>query len=275
MADPVNVPPAYVIRAFGGDPTQLTWLPGGQGTSWRAGEVVLKPTSPSERIDWLAAVLDQVPDTDDFRVARPLAADDGRWIVDSWSATGWREGEHLPQRWEDGLRVSAAFHAALARVRAEPLPDGDDPWSVGARVAWGKQLAVPNLPADVAALLDELAPLLEEPWMGPPPQIIHGDLGNILYAKNLPPAVIDMSPHFAPAPFADAIIVADAVAWEDAPVGLAVRFATTRAGGAQVLARAAVFRVVTVAQLRRSSPDRVAAEVAGYRPVVDVALACG
>jgi prepilin-type processing-associated H-X9-DG protein len=138
-------------------------------------------------------------------------------------------------------------------------------------VAWGDQPADPGLPV-VPALLEELEPLLSQPWPGPPPQIVHGDLGNILYADGLPPAVIDMSPHFAPAPFADAIIVADAVAWEGAPASIAERFAATRSAGRQLLARAVVFRVVTVAHLRRDDPERVAAEMAGYRPVVDAVV---
>lgn len=270
-----NRPTSRTVEAFGGDPALLTWLPGGQGTSWRAGDVVLKPTTSSERIDWLAGVLGQVSDTDDFRVARHVAAADGRWVVDGWSATGWLEGSHLPGRWEEGMKVSAAFHAALARVHAEP-PQGDDgPWSTGARVAWNEQQAARDLQPDVVSLLDELAPLLNQSWTGPSAQIIHGDLGNILYAEGLAPAVIDMSPHFAPAPFADAIIVADALAWESAPRDLAVHFARTRTAGPQLLARAVVYRVVTVAHLRRSKPEWVAAEVAAYRPVADVAMATG
>ena len=265
-------PTAYAVEAFGGDPTLLTWLPGGQGTSWRAGGVVLKPAAPNERIDWLADVLGQVPDCDDFRVARPVASADGRWIVDGWTATGWLAGEHRRGRWEDGLQVSVAFHAALAGVRAEP-PPGSGPWSIGSRVAWREQEPAADLPGAVTALLDELSPLWTQPWTGPAAQIIHGDMGNILYADDLPPAVIDMSPHFAPAPFADAILVADAVAWEDAPVDLATRFAATRPAGAQLLARAVVFRVVTIAHLCPDSAERVAAEIAGYRPVADVALA--
>jgi uncharacterized protein (TIGR02569 family) len=265
-------PPAHVVTAFGGDTSQLTWLPGGQGTSWRAGGVVLKPTAPADRIDWLAGVLAQVPDCNAYRVARPVASADDRWIVDGWAATGWLSGEHRSGRWEEGLSVSAAFHAALAGVGAEPLRS-DGPWSIGCRVAWGDLAPAAHLPPTVTVLLDDLAPLWTQPWTGPPPQIIHGDLGNILYADDLPPAVIDMSPHFAPAPFADAILVADAVAWEAAPVDLAERFAAARAAGPQLLARAVVFRVIAMAHLRPDSPEAVAAEIAGYRPVSDVALA--
>lgn len=43
-------PPTQVIAAFGGDPERLTPLPGGQGTSWRAGPIVLKPAPAGEPI---------------------------------------------------------------------------------------------------------------------------------------------------------------------------------------------------------------------------------
>lgn len=269
----VDSPPAmHIVEAFGGDPALLTRLPGGQGTSWRAGGIALKPTAPDERIGWLGAVLDQVPDTDDYRVARPVPAADRRWIVDGWSATAWLEGAHVPGRWKDALEMSAAFHVALAQVQAEPLPAGSDPWSIGMRVAWG-ELAAPSHNPDVNALLAELSPLLKQPWRGSRPQIIHGDLGgNILYANGLPPAIIDVSPHHAPAPFADAIIVADGAAWENAPAELAARFATTRPAGPQLLARAAVFRVITMVELV-DDPKYVDTEIAAYRTVVDVAMA--
>ncbi|HVX47450.1 MAG TPA: hypothetical protein VHC49_26410 [Mycobacteriales bacterium] len=264
-------PPARVVHVFGGDPTALTTLAGGQGMSWRAGDVVLKPAAPHERIDWLAAVLAQVPDCADYRVARPVPSADGEWVVDGWSATEWRDGRHLPGRWEDALNLSAALHEALSRVGVEPLPERDDPWSVGMSVAWGDQEA-PRRPDVVDALLDELSPLLNQDWNDPPPQIIHGDLGgNIVYADGQPPAVIDFSPHRAPAPFADAIIVADGTAWENAPTDLAASFAATRSDGAQLLARAVVYRVITVAQLV-DDPGRIAAEIAAYRPVAEIAL---
>lgn len=187
MTDQVGNPPATrIVDAFGGDAARLTKLEGGEGTSWRAGDLALKPTDPDERIGWLGAALARVPDTDDFRVARPVPAADGSWIVDGWSATSWVDGVHVSGRWEDSLRVSGAFHAALGRVDADPLPSADDPWSFAMRVAWGEQPAPRDHP-DVDSLLDELSPLLEQSWKGSPAQIIHGDLGgNVVYADGLP-----------------------------------------------------------------------------------------
>jgi uncharacterized protein (TIGR02569 family) len=272
MREQAAGPPAvHIVEAFGGDAARLIKLAGGQNTSWRAGAVALKPTAPDGRVGWLGRALAQVPDTEDFRLARPVPATDGRWIVEGWSATARLEGVHAPDRCDDALRVSTALHTALARVHAGSLPVSNDPWSVGMRAAWGGELPPSGHPG-VVSVLEELSPLLEQPWEGPPPQLIHGDLGgNILYADGLPPAVIDVSPHLAPAAFANAIIVADGVAWEGAPAELATRFAATSNSGAQLLARAVVYRILAMVGLARDR-QRVLGEIAGYRLVVDVAL---
>lgn len=62
-------------------------LPGGQGTAWQAGEIVLKPLDMStQELEWQAGVL---PGVGNFgvRVAAPLRARTGALVVDGW--TGW------------------------------------------------------------------------------------------------------------------------------------------------------------------------------------------
>jgi uncharacterized protein (TIGR02569 family) len=269
-------PDEQVVKAFGGSPAELVPLAGGQGGSWRAGGIALKPAEGAESLDWLGGLLDRVPDSPAFRLARPVRSVDGGWVVDGWSATTWVDGEHQPGRWEERLAVSRALHAALGGLGGlgATLPwVGCDPWSVGMRVAWGWQALDASRHRAAVPLYESLSPLLHEPWNGVPPQVIHGDLcGNIVFATGEPPAVIDFSAHWAPAPFADAIIVADGVAWEDAPVELAVRFAAAEPQGRQLLARAVVYRVVCMAHLVPDLPDRVRTEQAGYQQVIDLLL---
>ena len=74
--------------------------------------------------------------------------------------------------------------------------------------------------------------------------MIHADLGgNVLFHDTLAPAVIDVSPYWRPAAYADAIVVADAVAWSGAGDELVERL--LRAQGDQLLLRAVLFRVAT------------------------------
>lgn len=264
-------PPVQVVEAFSGDPDQLERLPGGQGTSWRAGSVVLKPAFPDEPIQWLAEACAAMPKSNRYRFARWIQAADGGWSVNGWSATRWLPGEHRRGGWRDRLTVAAAFHTDLPPVPPEVLATLDlrtDPWSIGVRVAWGRQETPAGLPTAAATVLTELAPLLAEGWPGPAAQLIHGDLaGNLLFADGLPPAIIDMSPHLAPAPFAEAILVADSVAWEGAPASFAAWYAATHPTAGQLLARAVVFRLVSAAVLWPKQPERATADVAGYQPV--------
>jgi uncharacterized protein (TIGR02569 family) len=264
-------PDDHVVKAFGGDPTLLAPLAGGQGGSWRAGRLALKPAEGTEYLGWLGGLLDRVPDTSEFRLSRPIRSADGRWVVDGWMATTWVDGGHEAGRWDERLAVSRALHSALAGQGAELPAIGTDPWSVGMRVAWGWQELDAARHRAAVPLYESLSALLHEPWNGTPPQVIHGDLcGNIVFAPAQPPAVIDFSAHWAPAPFAEAIIVADGIAWENGPLSLAVRFASEQPQGRQLLARAVVYRVVCVAHSVPDLPDRVRNEQAGYQQVIDL-----
>jgi uncharacterized protein (TIGR02569 family) len=266
-------PSADVVAAFGGVATQLARLSGGQDGSWRAGSAVLKRVDDGREIAWLAAVLAPMADRADFRVARPITLPDGSCALDGWSATSWVEGAHEPGRFEDVLIVSDAFHRALADVPMTwPtfLRERTTPWAVGDRAAWGEiPLRVDAGP--LRAVLDRLEPLRVSEWAGSPPQVIHGDIGgNVLFAdaSGLPPAIIDVSPYLRPRPFADAVLVADAVAWDHAPLTFAERFLTTDASRRAALGRAVVFRLVAALELFGAESARVDAELHAYQPIV-------
>lgn len=112
-----------------------------------------------------------------------------------------------------------------------------NPWEVGDRVAWGEH--------DYDGLGELLA--LREP-VDDPPQLIHGDLtGNVLFHPTLPPAIIDFAPYWHPPEFASAVVVADAICWEDAPPELA------RVLDPQYLLRALIYRAVTSREFGRGA----------------------
>ncbi len=274
-----SAPPSEVVRAFGADPGALALLHGGEGRSWRAGGLVLKFEREPVLVGWLAEFLGDVQDAQEFRVARYVRATDGSWTVGGWAATRFLGGTSVEGRWHEVLRVSAAFHAVLASVSARPHPllrERIDPWAIGDRVAWNEDRARPDVAAPVAAVLDGLRPLLATTHSGELDQVIHGDLGgNVLFPKdpNVPPAVIDIAPYYRPAAYADAIIVADAVAWEGAPRELAQEFAEGQPSGKELLGRAVAYRLIAAAESWPSSPDRVIAQVHGYEPVLDVVRA--
>lgn len=99
----------------------------------------------------------------------------------------------------------------------------------------------------------------------------HGDLtGNMLFAEHLPPAVIDFSPYWRPAPFGSAIVVADALVWEGADERV-LDAVDHIEGFDQYLLRALIYRAVTDRLFREHEPIRPD-DSDPYLPVV--ALAC-
>jgi hypothetical protein len=218
----VPAPPPHVLACF--DAPEPRPLAGGQGRSWSAGDLVLKPLDllPDE-LEWQADVLGNLVE-DGFRVAPPVRAHDGALSIEGWTA--WRrvEGAHAERRWVDAIRAGERFHAALAGLPRPAFLDArTDAWSIGDRAAWGE------------------LPL--ERWA-------HGDLGgNVLFADGLPPAVIDLSVYWRPPAFASAIVAGDALVWEHADASLADEVE------GQYLVRALIYRAVTQ-HVARGAVDR-------------------
>ena len=236
---PGSAPPAAVLHAFGVDEPARP-LAGGQGTSWTAGDLVLKPEAGALH-EWLAEALAGVR-RDGFRLADPVRARDGAWAVQGWSATRWVPGAEPAHptvaTWLEILSAGRAFHRSVAHL-APPALLGmrQDWWAQADRVAWGERVVDmhPQFVALARRLREALQPLGDA-------QLVHGDLTrNVLLAPGLPPAVIDISPYWRPPAYAEGIVVADALCWHDAPPSL---WKTADVSPAAV-ARALLFRMAT------------------------------
>jgi uncharacterized protein (TIGR02569 family) len=245
-------PPAAVLAAFAvsGRPERLA---GGQGTAWRAGDVVLKPLDMShEALRWQSEVLGSI-ETAGLRLAVPLRSRDGELVVDGWTAWPLLAGAHAP-RWPEILAVGERFHQALASVErpSAVLDARTDGWARADRIAWGEAPA-----ADFAGLPEVSHLLAARTAVSASNQLIHGDLsGNVLFADGLAPAVIDLSPYWRPAAYASAIVAVDAVLWYGADIGL-----LSTVADAQFLVRALLFRLL-------ASRDPAGA-AAAYRPAIE------
>lgn len=233
-------PPPGVCASFGVLDRPAS-LPGGQGGAWRVGPLVLKQVGldpvTAEELRWLGTALD--PAMDGVRVAVPVAATDGRWVVGGWAATRFLEGEPAGWRWTDVLDAGRAFHDAVAHLpRPTFLDRRHSPWDAGDRMAWGEEpLVVGPAPAP---LVERLAACLAP--VSARSQLVHGDLGgNVLLDGGAPPAILDLSPYWRPPEWALAVVVVDALVWADAPPAL-----VDEAGvDPQFLARAMLYRLVT------------------------------
>jgi uncharacterized protein (TIGR02569 family) len=239
-------PPAAVLQSFGTNGAPLR-LGGGEGRSFRVGDVVLKPCDDPAEWAWLGRWLPTV-DQDGFRLAMPVRARDGRWVVDGWCAQAAVEGAHA-ERWLEVLTVCRRFHSAAIHLpRPASIDARTHPWSTGDRVAWAELDApIPH------PLLIRL--LRRRRDVDLPSQVIHGDLTeNVLFDDPAPPAIIDVTPYWRPAGYADAIVVGDAMHWRGArPDVLLERCGDIRDFG-QLFVRAVIFRMVTTLILGADDP---------------------
>jgi uncharacterized protein (TIGR02569 family) len=262
-------PSASVLDAFGvnGEAHSLRPVPGGQGITYRVGDVALKPCDEPEEAEWLGAVLSEIRE-DGFRVARPVRANDERFVVQGWCAYRWMTGDSdLRGRWNEAMSAIRAFSRALRDVPKPELIDRrQNVFAVADRMAWGE---VPmgeitdTLGPGGGRLVQRLRPMIT------PPQLIHGDPseGNLLFAPGLAPAVIDVAPYWHPPEYAIAMFVADAVAWSHAPAELLNEIQDLPEMD-QLLARAVLFRLL-VARLWQGGDEGVAARSSAYALVIE------
>lgn len=260
MSEP---PGPSAVEAFGGRGIALS-LAGGEGHSWRVGDLVLKPWEDPVGWTWLGEHLPTVRE-DGFRLALPVPATDGRWVVDGWCAQTWVAGSHpVEPRWIDVLTTCDRLHRAFAHLPHPAFVDArTNPWSVGDRVAWGEADSPVEHP-----FMDRLLAVRRHVDLSS--QVIHGDLTeNVLFADPMSPAVIDPTVYWRPPGFANAIVVGDAIRCSGAdPAPLLAATARIR-GFPQLFVRAVIARLVTTLLFDRRDVSyfegdvRLAVELAG------------
>lgn len=247
-------PSDHVLDLFA-VPGDVEPLAGGQGGSVRAGDLVLSPGRDPGTAELLnpglarlAVDLDTHPTRDhrDLRVAMPIPARDGSWVVDGWGATRFEPGAALLVDVDAVRAVAAVLHAAFSHRFADWPPARqapEDRWGRAERVAFGDR--EPDL--DDGALGDLVAHLRAQTEpdadLGPD-QLVHGDLaGNVLLDADGAPVVIDVAPYWRPALWAEATAVLDSVLWWGADPSAM----TAWVDGAprQAMLRSAVFRLLS------------------------------
>jgi uncharacterized protein (TIGR02569 family) len=270
--------PDGVLASFGVAGIVPVRLPGGQGTAWRAGQVVLKPADSVRAGRWFADVYDSLAGPG-FRVPRPVRAISGDWVAQGWTAYRWVDGaaadwSGISPRWPELIAVSRALHAALAGV---PVPSWrravENPWTIGDEVAWDERDPGPLLGPAAGQLAGQVRLLLAA--LRPvhlPDQLLHADLtGNVLFADGLPPAIIDFSPLERPAGLPLAVVAVDALMWQGARPEVLDQLASEPELD-QLLGHALVYRLITDIVRHAGTAGIQAAGRAG-QPVTDLILA--
>ncbi|MFT3661414.1 MAG: TIGR02569 family protein [Gordonia sp. (in: high G+C Gram-positive bacteria)] len=262
-------PPQHVLSAFGLTVHPPIAMEGTGAAGWRVGEVVLSLVPDNARAAWSAKAREHLY-VEDMRIARPLRASDGRYVVSGWRADTYVAGSPEP-RHDEVLAVADRLHVALARLErprillqlpAPPFNDVDV-FNAADRAAWEE---VPLRAARAAGMpvsttedgrqaLDALKYLagLRRP-VSLPSQVVHGDLfGTVLFAGAAAPAITEIVPYYRPAAWASAVVVVDALAWGGADDGLIDRWSHLPAWP-QMLVRATMFRLAVHTLHPRAMP---------------------
>lgn len=223
--------------AFGARAEEPDLLDG--GIAWRCGEIVLKPAGNTAEAAWVAQALDAL-EPEDIRVSRPVRSTDGRWVVSGWSASRGLSGRPEP-RHDEVVAMSLRLHAATRSLpRPRFLEGREDIYALADRMAWG-EAEYPLPPDRGGRLYDVLAGSRRKTNLRS--QVVHGDLfGNVLFAGNAPPGIIDFAPHWRPAEWAAAVAVIDALAWGGSDPAIVERWSHL-SEWPQVLLRALLFRL--------------------------------
>ncbi|HCB03668.1 MAG TPA: aminoglycoside phosphotransferase [Nocardioides bacterium] len=164
------------------------------GSGVVAGDLLLVPGRDPVVHDWLSPLLARLAVTMDSRPARrpldlrlavPVPARDGSWVVDGWAASRHEPGTVATRDLDVTLAAGRVLHAELA--------------------SW-----VPTRPAQLA---------------GDEGQLVHTELfGNVLLDGYGAPVVVDVRPAWLPVQVAEGLCVLDAVAAGEAPDSVLARW---------------------------------------------------
>lgn len=249
-------PSPHVLDLFA-VPDAVEPLPGGQGGSVRAGDLVLSPDRDPDVLAWLqpalarlAVGLDQSPrrGAGDVRIAMPVPARDGSWTVEGWAASRYEPGTRACRDLDVVLAAGRLLHARFAVAfpeRPAGLQDRTDRWARAERTAFGERpLAEAELPEEALGLARELGTALEGAGEDGRAQLVHADLaGNVLLDADGTPVVIDVSPAWRAPAWAEAVAVLDAVVHLGADPTRMTSYAV--GAGRATMLRAALFRVLS------------------------------
>lgn len=263
----VELPPEFVLTAFGLAGVEPVLLGASWDGGWRCGEVVLSVVADHARAAWSARVREALF-VDGVRLARPVRSSDGRYVVSGWRADTFVAGIVEP-RHDEAVSLAVRLHEATSKLdRPRFLTQGPTvPWAevdlfiAADRAAW-EDRPLQSVPPPALArtgtdagraidLINQLAGL-RRPTKSPS-QLVHGDLyGTVLFAGAAAPGLTDITPYWRPTSWAAGVVVVDALSWGGADEGLIERW-TGLPEWPQMLLRALMFRLTVHALHPRSS----------------------
>jgi len=189
-------------------------LSGGQGQSIRVGDYVVKPVTEIEKYNWTSQVLETLPASPDLKIAKPIRSKEGNYIESGYGVTQYQEGTFLTGNMPQKMAACRLLNQLLEPFQQpEEWHSWSSPWQLANRVAWQET----TLPADTHTESRKIIEQIQSGYLPVqlPNQLIHSDLaGNILF-NDLIPVIIDFSPEFRPAIYAEVLTITDSIAWHN------------------------------------------------------------
>lgn len=194
-----------------------------------------------------------------YRLAEPrqVIGRPRSFVHNAWTASSFLAGEVKSKPdFVKILEVSRSFHEYVSGLKLERpafLRQHPNRRREADLVIWSEKKLEDvdkvnyELLVTIQPVLDKLDKIMQPLPSDLESQIIHGDMtGNILFEDNEPPGIIDLTPYRQPAEYANAIVIADALAWCGEGRELVVGYAVDELKG-NLLARALYWRLLTVA----------------------------
>lgn len=256
-----------VLEAFGinGKPEKLI---GGQGQSVRIGDFVIKPIEEVTKYSWIGSVLESIS-SEDLVISKPLRSKNGNFVENGYGLTPFIEGEFQQGKIKEKLKACQMLNALLESIE-QPVEwtSWSSPWQWANRVAWQEA----NLPtiADIRSI--EIIEAIKSAYkpVNLSRQLIHSDLAGNILLNGTNPIIIDFSPEFRPAAYAEILLITDSIAWHQEPIEILWKTEYAEELVIQLTLRAIVFRLAVMIIIQPDNHDAMLKELKNFQPILNI-----